>query len=89
MSMYIGEALVGEGNEVAHIDLLIGSPAYDLYGETPAPASGEFATLSSLPAWLARREWHPRAGCLRHATPGVSLPPGSPRGQGGKGRELA
>jgi 5,6,7,8-tetrahydromethanopterin hydro-lyase len=24
-SMYIGEALVGEGNEVAHIDLLIGS----------------------------------------------------------------
>lgn len=25
MSMYIGEALAGEGNEVAHIDLLIGS----------------------------------------------------------------
>lgn len=25
MSMYIGEALSGEGNEVAHIDLLIGS----------------------------------------------------------------
>ena len=25
MSMYVGEALVGEGNEVAHIDLLIGS----------------------------------------------------------------
>src|SRR6185312_4482249 len=24
-SMYIGEALAGEGNEVAHIDLLIGS----------------------------------------------------------------
>jgi 5,6,7,8-tetrahydromethanopterin hydro-lyase len=24
MSMYIGEALVGDGNEVAHIDLLIG-----------------------------------------------------------------
>src|SRR6202040_1432729 len=24
MSMYIGEALAGEGNEVAHIDLLIG-----------------------------------------------------------------
>ena len=24
MSMYIGESLVGEGNEVAHIDLLIG-----------------------------------------------------------------
>ena len=25
MSMYIGEALIGEGNEIAHIDLLIGS----------------------------------------------------------------
>ena len=25
MSMYIGEALVGDGNEVAHIDLLIGN----------------------------------------------------------------
>jgi len=25
MSMYVGEALTGEGNEVAHIDLLIGS----------------------------------------------------------------
>src|SRR5215813_5250886 len=25
MSMYIGEALDGEGNEIAHIDLLIGS----------------------------------------------------------------
>ena len=24
MSMYIGEALVGEGNEIAHIDLMIG-----------------------------------------------------------------
>ena len=25
MSMYIGEALIGEGNEIAHIDLLLGS----------------------------------------------------------------
>src|SRR5579872_2117928 len=25
MSMYIGEALTGDGNEIAHIDLLIGS----------------------------------------------------------------
>ena len=24
MSMFIGEALVGDGNEIAHIDLLIG-----------------------------------------------------------------
>src|SRR5215475_10974299 len=27
MSMYIGEALAGEGNEVAHIDLMIGDKA--------------------------------------------------------------
>lgn len=27
MSMYVGEALVGEGNEVSHIDLLIGDKA--------------------------------------------------------------
>src|ERR1041385_5863736 len=27
MSMYIGEALAGDGNEVAHIDLLIGDKA--------------------------------------------------------------
>src|SRR5207237_2371630 len=27
MSMYVGEALVGEGSEVAHIDLLIGDKA--------------------------------------------------------------
>ena len=25
MSMYVGEALVGEGNEIAHIDLIIGN----------------------------------------------------------------
>src|SRR4030081_4157741 len=25
MSMYIGEALAGEGNEIAHLDMLIGS----------------------------------------------------------------
>ena len=27
MSMYVGEALAGEGNEIAHIDLLIGDKA--------------------------------------------------------------
>src|SRR5213595_2441982 len=27
MAMFIGEALVGEGNEIAHIDLLIGDKA--------------------------------------------------------------
>src|SRR6266436_1668015 len=27
MSIYVGEALVGEGNEIAHIDLLIGDKA--------------------------------------------------------------
>ena len=36
MSMYIGEALVGEGNEVAHIDLMIGDKA--------GPVGSAFAT---------------------------------------------
>ena len=27
MSMYIGEALIGDGNEIAHIDLMIGDKA--------------------------------------------------------------
>src|SRR5687768_10052570 len=27
MAMYVGEALVGEGNEVAHIDLIVGDKA--------------------------------------------------------------
>ncbi|MFM7740082.1 MAG: formaldehyde-activating enzyme, partial [Planctomycetota bacterium] len=27
MSMFVGEALAGDGNEIAHIDLLIGSKA--------------------------------------------------------------
>ena len=35
MSMHIGEALAGEGNEVAHIDLLIGAKA--------GPAAAAFA----------------------------------------------
>ena len=37
MSMYIGEALVGEGNEIAHIDLIIGprgSPAEHAFATT-------------------------------------------------------
>src|SRR5438477_3832293 len=36
MSMFIGEALVGEGNEVAHIDLMIGSKT--------GPVGAAFAT---------------------------------------------
>ena len=38
MSMYVGEALVGEGNEVSHIDLLIGDkdgPVGVAFRETP------------------------------------------------------
>ncbi len=36
MSMYIGEALVGDGNEIAHIDLLI--------GDKSGPVGTAFAT---------------------------------------------
>ena len=39
MSMYIGEALVGEGNEIAHIDLMIGSK--------DGPVGSAFATALS------------------------------------------
>ena len=41
--MYIGEALVGEGNEVAHIDLII--------GEKEGPAGYAFATSLATPRW--------------------------------------
>ena len=40
MSMFIGEALAGEGNEIAHIDLLIGSkdgPVGNAFEEHPEP----------------------------------------------------
>jgi 5,6,7,8-tetrahydromethanopterin hydro-lyase len=40
MSMYVGEALVGEGNEIAHIDLLIGSKE--------GPVGAAFANALSL-----------------------------------------
>src|SRR3954447_18865685 len=39
MSMFIGEALAGDGNEIAHIDLLIGSKT--------APVGTAFATALS------------------------------------------
>jgi 5,6,7,8-tetrahydromethanopterin hydro-lyase len=42
MSMYVGEALVGEGNEVAHIDLLIGDKA----GPVGAAFASALATQS-------------------------------------------
>jgi len=42
MSMYIGEALVGEGNEIAHIDLLIG----DKNGPVGAAFANALATQS-------------------------------------------
>ena len=32
MSMFIGEALAGEGNEIAHIDLIIGSKSFEIPG---------------------------------------------------------
>lgn len=42
MSMHVGEALVGDGNEVAHIDLLIGSksgPVGDAFAKALATQS--------------------------------------------------
>ncbi len=48
MSMYIGEALVGGGNEVAHIDLLIGSkdgPVGNAFAQALANQKQGFSNL--------------------------------------------
>ena len=37
MSMFIGEALVGDGNEIAHIDLLIGEKTARSARRSPTP----------------------------------------------------
>ena len=48
MSMYVGEALVGDGNEIAHIDLLIGSkdgPVGDAFANALARQSEGHSNL--------------------------------------------
>jgi 5,6,7,8-tetrahydromethanopterin hydro-lyase len=48
MSMFIGEALVGEGNEVAHIDLMIGSkdgPVGNAFAQALANQKQGFSNL--------------------------------------------
>ena len=53
MSMFIGEALVGEGNEVAHIDLIIGSksgPAGAAFTNALANNKDGFTTLLAVVA---------------------------------------
>src|SRR5437588_4495955 len=48
MSMFIGEALVGEGNEIAHIDLLIGAkegPVGTAFANTLANQKQGFSNL--------------------------------------------
>src|SRR4029079_5791479 len=60
MSMYIGEALAGEGNEIAHIDLLI--------GDKQGPVGVAFANA------LARQsEGH--SNLLAVLTPNLSVKP--------------
>lgn len=51
MSMFIGEALVGDGNEVAHIDLLIGSkdgPVGEAFATALANQKQGFTNLLAL-----------------------------------------
>ena len=53
MSMYIGEALVGEGNEVAHIDLIIGprgSPAESAFANALTNNKDGFTSLMAVVA---------------------------------------
>jgi 5,6,7,8-tetrahydromethanopterin hydro-lyase len=60
MSMYIGEALVGEGNEIAHIDLLI--------GDKSGPVGHAFANA------LARQS-QGHSNLLAVLTPNVAVKP--------------
>lgn len=60
MSMYIGEALVGEGNEIAHIDLLI--------GDKNGPVGNAFANA------LARQS-QGHSNLLAVLTPNVAVKP--------------
>ena len=53
MSMFIGEALVGEGNEIAHIDLLIGNkngPVGTAFANALANQSRGHSNLLAKPA---------------------------------------
>jgi 5,6,7,8-tetrahydromethanopterin hydro-lyase len=60
MSMYIGEALVGEGNEIAHIDLMI--------GDKSGPVGHAFANA------LARQS-QGHSNLLAVLTPNVAVKP--------------
>ena len=60
MSMYIGEALVGDGNEIAHIDLLI--------GDKNGPVGNAFANA------LARQS-QGHSNLLAVLTPNVAVKP--------------
>ena len=53
MSMYIGEALVGDGNEIAHIDLLIGKKDGPVGVAFANALAGQHAGHSNLLAVLA------------------------------------
>jgi len=54
MSMFIGESLVGDGNEIAHIDLLIGDKAGPVgYAFAQSLAGGQTAGHTNLTAVLA------------------------------------
>lgn len=53
MSMYIGEALAGDGNEVAHIDLMIGSKDGPVGHAFAQALSSQSAGHSNLMAVLA------------------------------------
>lgn len=52
MSMYVGESLVGEGNEVAHIDLLIGDKTGPVGAAFAAALADQKAGHSNLLAVL-------------------------------------
>ena len=59
-SMYVGEALAGEGNEVAHIDLLIGSK--------DGPVGVAFANALADIVRLANKQIQPNAISLANVS---------------------
>ena len=65
MSMYVGESLVGDGNEVAHIDLMV--------GDKNGPVGSAFAN-----ALADQKMGH--SNLLAVLTPGCLIAPAGTRG---------
>ena len=57
MSLYVGEALVGEGNEIAHIDLMIGAKTGPVGAAFAPSTSWRCSSISQRSVWPASGIW--------------------------------